>query len=430
MAWKLRILTIGAVGAAFLQFACRHDDRDRQNCPPPDAGRPVIKTQEELATERAAQIDAGEVAPTTSPAPLLTEAKPAPTRRAPAPLIRPTPGAIEAEVLLVNDDVITVAEVLYPLRERIAELRAVQTPEGFVDSLNSLLRIRTQQAVGALLIHKKALAGLAEHQKRIVEEGVERRYRETIDHEFGGSVARFERRLADGGLTAQQYRTLLERDLVAHEYVREQLMPMVSVSRNEILNYYRLNRARYATEESRELAMIEAPFDAFLPPDANWDRALETVRAQARLKAARHIRSAAEALAERPFEDVAREYSRGVHAAHGGVWGEITRPLQPPYDGLSKLIFDFEEGQVSEPIETQQGWYVVRCNKITPARNPAFTDVQDEIREILTEEKFQRLAMDYMNKLASQATMSSLEVFLNAAARRAIHNEAGSRPEN
>jgi parvulin-like peptidyl-prolyl isomerase len=204
---------------------------------------------------------------------------------------------------------------------------------------------------------------------------------------------------------------------------------MTSISRNEIVSYYRLNQARYATEETRELALIEAPFEAFLPPDATWERATEAVRAQARLKASRHIRAAAEALAERPFADVAREYSRGVHAARGGDWGEITRPLQPPYDKLSKLIFEFQEGQVSEPLETELGWYIVRCSKITPGRNPGFTDFQEQIREALSEEKFQRLSGEYMNKLASKATMSSLDAFLNCAVRRVIQDEANSKPK-
>jgi parvulin-like peptidyl-prolyl isomerase len=426
MRWRLH-LTIGAICAGSVLFACQ---QTRENSPPPDARRPVIKTHDELAAERAAQIAAGEAVPTTSPARLPAETARGPARRVPPAVIRPTPGAIEAEALLVNDDVITVAEVLYPILPHIAKMRETQTPEGFIESLQTLLHVRTQQAVGSLLIHKQAVAGLSEQQKKIVDEGVEREYQETISQDFGGSAARFERNLTDCGLTVKQYRTLLERDMVAREYVREKMLPMVSITRNEILSYYRLNRARYSTAETRELALIEAPFEAFLPPEVAWERAPEAVRAQARLKASRHIRAAAEALVERPFEDVAREYSRDVHAAHGGVWGEITRPLQPPYDELSKLIFGFQEGQTSEPIETERGWYIVRCSKITPARNPAFTDVQEQIRETLSEEKFQRLSAEYMNKLASKATMSSLEAFLNSAVRRVIQDQARLKSED
>jgi hypothetical protein len=426
MRWKSHLLMIGAVCAGLIHLACRQTG---ENKPPPDARRPVIKTHEELAAERAAQIAAGEVVPTTSPARLPGEATHAPARRPATPVIRPTPGAIEAEALLVNDDVITVAEVLYPIRPRIAEIRKAQTTEGFFESLKTLLRVRTQQAVGSLLIHKQAVAGLSDQQKKIVEEGVEQEYQERISQEYGGSAARFQHHLTDCGLTVAQYRTLLERDMVAREYVREKMMPMVSITRNEILSYYRLNKARFSTEETRELALIEAPFEAFLPPDVVWQTAPEPVRAQARLKAGRHIRAAAEVLTERPFEDVAREYSRGMHAAQGGVWGEITRPLQPPYDGLSKLIFEYQEGQFSEPLETERGWYIVRCSKVTPARNPAFTDVQEEIRETLTEDKFQKLSAEYMTKLASKATMSSLESFLNAAVRRVIQDEAKAKPE-
>jgi len=375
-----------------------------------------------MAAERQQRIASGEVIPTTVPADLGTGTGARPVRGPIVP-IRPAPGAIEAEILLVNDQVLTLPELLYPLREEIAELRKNQTPEAFAESVRWLVRSRTQQAAGALLIYKEAMAGISEQQRKVIDEAVERELRRRVSRDFGDSLARFRKHLSDCGLTLEQYRAALERDLVARQYLREKLLPQITVRRDELLTWYRRNQSRLGRPETRELWMIEAPFESFLPTGVRWDQAGEPLKAQARLAAARCIRAAAEALKTRPFEEVAREYSRGPHAAQGGAWGEIGRPLQPPYDEVSKLIFSFQEDQVSEPVETRHGWCIVRCGRVNPAYQPSFAEVQEQIRQELTDRKFEQLSNECMLRLAEKATLSSLDSFLNAAVRRAVAGE-------
>ena len=399
---------------------CRHGG---QAAPPPDARRPVLKTQAELAAQREERVRAGRVVPTTAPARLAAEG-PVPEKRTLPTPIRTAPGAIEAEILLVNDSVVTLPEVLYPLRERLAEARQTRTREGFAEAARRMLEVRTQQDIGAVLIHGEAMAGLSDPQHAVVEDGVERQVQARISHDFGGSKARFENHLAEHGLITEQYRTQLEREMVARQYTREKLLPRISVRRDELMAYYRENLDSFSSAETRELWLIEAPFEAFLPAGASWARASAGARAQARFRAARHIRAAHQALAEKPFEEVARSESKGVHAAQGGAWGEIGRPLQPPYDQVSALIFEFSEGQYSDPVETDSGWYVVKCGRITPARRVSFIEAQEEIRQKLIEQKFERLSAEYMVELAEKATVSGLDSFLRAGLRRIAEEQA------
>lgn len=372
-----------------------------------------------MAAARQERIDSGQVVP--ADAPTLTEAEniTPPPQRLPLPL-KPAPGAIEAGILLVNDVVLTLPEVLYPLRERIAEACQSQSGEPLAQTVQRMLEVRTQQDVGAVLIHKEALARLSDPQRDVVADAIEREVHARISREFGDSSARFEHHLARCGLTLDQYRASLEREIVSRQYAREKLLPQIFVRRDELLTYYRRNLARYSSDETRELWMIEAPFEAFLPPGTDWSQAPENLRAQARLRAARHIHAAHEALANRPFEDVAREYSRGVHAAQGGLWGEIGRPLQPPYDQVTKLIFGYAAGQHSAAVETERGWCIARCGQITPATRQTFTQAQDDIRARLTEQKFERLSSAYMMRVAGNATVTGLDDFIRAGVRRIL----------
>ena len=88
--------------------------------------RPEIKSEAQLAAEREERIRNGEVVPTSSPVILSAERVASPGRRPLTP-IQPTPGAIEADILIVNDTALTVSEVLYPLRSYLAQLRGSRT---------------------------------------------------------------------------------------------------------------------------------------------------------------------------------------------------------------------------------------------------------------------------------------------------------------
>jgi len=390
----------------------------QRSLPPPDVRRPQVKSEAELAAEREARIQAGQVIPTSTPAVLSAEGV-ATARAASRILIQPTAGAIQGDLLIINNFTLSVEEVLYPLQQQLAELRRTRTEAGFMEEARRLIRRRAQEAIGSILIYAEAVSRLDKEQLKLVEEAVDKEWARLLASDFGGSAARLAAYLKECGLTKEQLREDLKRSIVVRQYTREKLMPQVQIRRDELLTEYRRNLPRYSTPETRELLLIEVPFEKLLAGGQSWDRASPAERAQAKLKAMERVRQAQAALAEKPFEEVAREHSLGLHAEAGGSWGMIARPLQPPYDAVSKPIFEFQEGQVSEPIETPTGWYIVKCGRIAPASQRPFVEVQEEIRRDLAERRFAKLSVDYIMRLAEKATISSLDSFVDAAVRRA-----------
>ncbi|MFQ5806927.1 MAG: peptidyl-prolyl cis-trans isomerase [Phycisphaerae bacterium] len=385
--------------------------------PPPDARRPVLRTEAELSTGRAEGIRRGEVVLTEAPV-VEAEQRPAPPPR-PIP-IRRSKDSICSDILMVNDSALTVAEVLYPLREWIEQTRATQTARGFVEQLRRRVRDHVRQEIGSLLVYEEALSDLGDPQLAALDEAVAREVDGRVSRDFGDSMARLENHLQRHGLTMEGFRELIKRRLVVSSYTREMLTPQIRIRRDELLAYYRRNLKRYCTEETRELLMIEMPFDQFLPAGVTWQTASKATRDRTKSQALRRIRAAHDALAQRDFREVAREYSHGVHAGDGGSWGQIGQPLQPPYDEPSRKIFELEEGQYSEPIETATGWYIVQCGEIDPATKTPFADVQEEIRVQLEDRRFAKLAGDYIFRLAERATISDLNAFINSAVERAV----------
>jgi parvulin-like peptidyl-prolyl isomerase len=410
-----RIAAAALSAGLYLLAACR---QEQPRTPPPDAERPIIKNEAELRKERDERIRAGQITPTSAPV-LVGESRLTAPRSTPPPAPQPAPGAIQADILMVNNQTLTVAEVLYPIRGELAEIRKTQTAGGFRERARQIIRREAQRNIGALLIYAEAMSGLEDKQKEVLDKELDKELANIAAQDYGGSSSRMAARLAEWGLTKEQFRDALKRDLVVRQYTREKLMPQVQIRRDELLAYYRRNVAQYETAESRELLMIELPYDQFLADGVTWDRASRQERAAAKLAAVERARQAHALLAQRPFEEVAREMSHGSHAGEGGSWGLLTRPLQAPYDKVSAKLFELSAGQYTEPVEGEHGWYIVGCGKIEPASQQSFADVQNDIRRELMERRFQKLSTEYVLKLAANATISSLDLFIGAGLKRA-----------
>ena len=100
---------------------------------------------------------------------------------------------------------------------------------------------------------------------------------------------------------------------------------------------------------------------------------------------------------ELDFADAARSYSSCPSKAQGGDLGDF---------GHGQMVPEFEEacaamepGELSNPVQTQFGWHVIRLNKKEEGGKMAFNDVKDEIRQALLGEKQQAAYQSRINQL-------------------------------
>ncbi len=353
-----------------------------------------------------------------------------------APVTEPRPpieytntgNAIDTTILLVNRHELTVAEVLYGLRKQLDALRESNRND-FLRGAAELLRARVPQEIGSILVYEKALAQLTEQQQTLLDAFVDKQIDKEIAMAFDDVPAKFEQHLETYGLSPSQYKAVVRRRMLVSDFTRERLIPKVDVTRQELLAAYRARSADYSTPETRELLMIEAPFEAFLPRRRRWQSSSDAVRDKARSAARAHIDEAHAALRSQPFADVARERCRGVQQTNGGSWGMIGRPLQPPYERATRQIFTFRDGQYSAPIETSQGWIIVACGEIQAAEQESFATVQAGLRESLVEQRYNQLASEYLSRLSESATVSAVEPFMQSAYRRlsALYDDSSPR---
>lgn len=86
------------------------------------------------------------------------------------------------------------------------------------------------------------------------------------------------------------------------------------------------------------------------------------------------------------FETVAKEVSTGPSAPKGGDLGFFgTGRMVPAFE---KAAFALKEGDVSEPVETQFGWHVIKVEEKRESKAPAFEEVKGRLAQQMVQERY------------------------------------------
>lgn len=101
------------------------------------------------------------------------------------------------------------------------------------------------------------------------------------------------------------------------------------------------------------------------------------------------------------FEDMAREKSTGPSGPNGGDLGFFGRGQMVAE--FEDAIFALEMGQVSEPVQTQFGWHIIKLEERRDVALPAFDQVQAQLREQLLRER-------YVSTLAALKQAATIEI--------------------
>lgn len=332
-------------------------------------------------------------------------------RRKPLPI-----NAVRSDALVVNDETITVRDILDPVLPSINKLAATLPPNLYYDRVVELVRRRIVDAVAQRLIYRRASERINEQIEPQIKKAVDRMERERINREFHGLETQYEKHLEKKNRSRADVREELRRSVVVDTYLRDRLLPMMpALRKRELLNYYRNHLADFSKAQRRELFMIDVPIAAFLSPSRH---SLAEGLPLAKQKARSVIDAAAKALkAGEPFEDVARKHSKGVHQDDGGAWGFISSPLAGRWKVPCERFFKLAEGETSEIIESDKSFFIVKAGKVEPGNVASFQDAQPQITRTLKNRRFQKLKAEFLQKELAQSTIGSLDDFITQTMR-------------
>ncbi|MDF2445600.1 MAG: peptidylprolyl isomerase [Moraxellaceae bacterium] len=190
----------------------------------------------------------------------------------------------------------------------------------------------------------------------------------------------------------------------------------LSVSDDEVKQYYGAHPDRFTTPETVSLEYLTLKREDFLDAAAPTDEDLraryeervnaissnEQRRSQHILVATDEKTKEADALkriqeiekrarAGEDFGKLAKEFSQDPGSvASGGDLGLAGRGMFAPE--FEQALFSLKEGEISAPVKTQYGYHLIRLNKVERADVPSFASLkpqlEKEVREVKADELF------------------------------------------
>ncbi|MEK6798196.1 MAG: peptidylprolyl isomerase [Planctomycetota bacterium] len=326
------------------------------------------------------------------------------------------------ERLVVLGETLTVEDV-WKGRGKELEAKASLATDDFRRQVAERSAQVVTDKVAESLLYQRAAARVDEAMGRRIDQLVDTEIRKTVSEDFGGIQRRYERRLETEGRTLDEVRKAIRRQFVITAYLDGQIRPKVAEpTRDQLRAAFIEGREQWRTTPRRSMSLIDVRVSALLSAEVTdpTREQLEEARAQARVKAQAAL---AELRSGAAFADLARRCSNDSHAQDGGRWGWVTRDgvrerFVPALQALERL----NGGEISEVVETQDSFFLVRCDELQPGFEPDFQNVQPQLADLLFRREYNGLIAQHVEELRGKAGLApeDMERFHAAAVAHAL----------
>ena len=280
---------------------------------------------------------------------------------------------------IVGDEVITVYDVVRRGRPVEASLRERYEGEELRDKIKTLREQVARQMVEEELLHLEYEA----RGMQLPKEYVDKRLDAVVVSRAGGSYEKFEEMLAAENMTLEEFREQLVKRLAAQVLVDQLVRRQVTVTREEVEEYYEANIEQFRQSGAVHLGVIFLQRDEDAKDDA--------------LKRAQQVLEELSGGAD--FAAMAKANSdEKISAAKGGDLGWID--TDKGREAFIDAVSDLQAGQVSRPVVQPEGIYIL---KLLDRRDTAVSELDDdlraEIRNRLENRRFQKKLDEFLADL-------------------------------
>jgi peptidyl-prolyl cis-trans isomerase C len=106
------------------------------------------------------------------------------------------------------------------------------------------------------------------------------------------------------------------------------------------------------------------------------------------------------------FAILAKDFSQDASAAQGGDLGTIPRGRMPK--ALDDAAFSLKPGEVSNVLETELGFHLIKVHEKKPERVVPLKDVEEKIRQHLSNQKLKQRVDEYLNEVKKTAKIERI----------------------
>ncbi|MBN1688876.1 MAG: peptidylprolyl isomerase [Candidatus Omnitrophica bacterium] len=295
---------------------------------------------------------------------------------------------LDRVVAVVNDEIITQSELDVLLRPLYDEYKEQYHNQELIEKLNEARVRLLYQLIEDRLVYQEALKRAIQVDENEIDSQIEE-FKKRFPTEM-----ELEQALKREGLTLNEMRDRLRRQLMIRHLQNIEIRAKIVVSPKDIEDYYHSHPSEYSEEEQLKVRSITIKKGAEARvkgmADENAKEKIESLRNKI--------------LSGENFGELAKLYSEDTLAKDGGVGGWVGHGDMIPV--IDEVIFSLEPSNISQVIETPMGYHLFRVEDRKEGMKRELDDVRDEIFSKLYQEKYDERFTEWMTELKKDAYIS------------------------
>jgi peptidyl-prolyl cis-trans isomerase C len=286
---------------------------------------------------------------------------------------------------------VTVNDVDITEKELEAEIKrmAPLMPRGYIEQDREQFRQLTldRMIIMQLLDEKAKAANIAVTEEEVLDQIREIASRQKL------SLDDFKAMLQTAGVKFDEWKQQVEWGVKLGKLTEAEYGDQLNITENDANNFYSSNIKRFETPEQIKASHILIKPDATDPNiDPNEAKAKALAKAQDLLK---QIKEGAN------FAELAKDNSDCPSKAKGGDLGFFGRGRMEP--AFEKAAFALKVNEVSDVVETQDGYHIIKVTDHKEAGVITFEQAKDDIIKMLKQQRQGVLIKKYIESLKAQA---------------------------
>jgi len=325
---------------------------------------------------------------------------------------------IEQVLVKVNGDIITKTELeqrqVAVLRQRmqgqidpealkndetLKKMLVDVTPQVIVNAIDELLLFQRGRELGYRLSDDQFKAVVANIRKE-----------NKLEDE-----AKFQQALAQEGMSMDDLRRQLERQMVIEQVQRQEVGSKLTITEEEARQYY----ARHPEDFTDPAAVTLREIFVEVPSTEGNVNAARDQEGQKKIADAR-----ARVLKGDDFAKVAAEMSDSPSKANGGIIGPFAHSDMSPQ--LQQMVDKMKPGEITQAIRTPRGYQIFKLESVKVQALQPFESVRDLISEKVAGARTQIEMRKFLSRLRTQAIIEWKNEELKKAYEKQIAAAEGS----
>lgn len=315
----------------------------------------------------------------------------------------PEPATVDGcqVIARVDGQVILACELLWRVNQML-EANADRIPPEQYDAIREQLMIRTLAgSIDQKLLYGEFRRGVPPENMPRIEENLLPHFQETeiprlMEQLDCKSQRDLEQELARLGSSLDDTRRTFNEHVIASEWIRSKIKVSQNVSPEEMVEYYQTRRQEFE-----------------YPAQVRWEELMvrkSGIPEQAQEQFARLAMMGNQVWPQVPgaapttpvFGAVAKAKSEGVNASGGGLYDWTTKGSLKA-TAVDEALFNLPPGQLSPILNSGTGFHIVRVLERKEAGCKPFSEVQNDIREKLKNERMAKAQREYIDELRKNA---------------------------